>query len=461
MREEIRFFTFFAFFACGKSAVFVCFNVCPSHGRTPQSAVLSAANIIDAMTQRLDRSDAFLMEFDACVVDSQEVSAGFAVRLDRSTFYPSAGGQPNDTGTLITHERDHTVLDVVEKDGAIWHVVAASATPLPIGSLVHGCIDWQRRFDHMQQHSGQHLLSQAFARRTNFDTIAVHIGAQECTLDLPTPTMSIATLDAVEDDANAIVHENRPLRIYEVDESEISRVPLRSAPKVHGRIRIVEIEGYDWSACGGTHVRSTGQIGLIKLLRTEKRGETTRVTFLCGGRALRDYRAVHRDASEIAASMSIGRPELSHAIARLRDETRTIAKSLATAQLQLVEYETRELLTSAYTSPNGWRIAAVAWDDHDATMLRTTAKRLAGEPGIIALLGSAGTRAQLCFARAHNVALDVAPLLRNALQALGGTKGGGSPDFAQGGGISADRATLQQALNHCAHQIEDQISTAL
>jgi alanyl-tRNA synthetase len=204
------------------------------------------------MTQRLDRSDAFLTEFDACVVDLQEVPAGFAVRLDRSAFYPGAGGQPNDTGTLIAHESahetEHTVLDVFEKDGAVWHVLAAAP---PAGAVVRGRIHWPRRFDHMQQHSGQHLLSQAFARRTGLDTIAVHIGAQECTLDLPTPTISIAALDAVEDDANTIVHENRPLRVYEVDESEISRVPLRAAPKVRGRIRIVEIEEYDWSACGG------------------------------------------------------------------------------------------------------------------------------------------------------------------------------------------------------------------
>jgi alanyl-tRNA synthetase len=402
------------------------------------------------MTQRLDRSDAFLTEFDACVVDLQEVPAGFAVRLDRSAFYPGAGGQPNDTGTLIAHESahetEHTVLDVFEKDGAVWHVLAAAP---PAGAVVRGRIHWPRRFDHMQQHSGQHLLSQAFARRTGLDTIAVHIGAQECTLDLPTPTISIAALDAVEDDANTIVHENRPLRVYEVDESEISRVPLRAAPKVRGRIRIVEIEEYDWSACGGTHVRSTGQIGLIKLLRAEKRAETTRVTFLCGARALRDYRAVHRDASDIAAGMSVARAELPQTIARLRDEARASAKALAAAQAQLDELEAHDLLAAAVDLPSGARAITAIWDDRDAASLRAMARRLTAAPGTIALLAIAGERAQLCFARSRDVALDVAPLLRAALQSLGGAKGGGAPDFAQGGGIAADHATLQNVLeNH-------------
>lgn len=406
------------------------------------------------MTHRLDRADAFLTEFDARLEETRQTPAGTAVRLDRSAFYPSAGGQPNDLGALVSEDAALDVVDVFEDAGALWHTLAPTAAPPLIGASVRGRIDWPRRFDHMQQHSGQHLLSQAFARRTGFDTIAVHIGAQECTLDLPAPTLAAAALDAVEDDANAVVHEDRPLRVYEVDEADIGRVPLRSAPKVRGHIRIVEIDGYDWSACGGTHVHSSGQIGPIKLLRTEKRADATRVTFLCGARALRDYRALHRDALDIAAGFSVSRADLPAAVARLRDDARAAAKSLATLQAQLAEFEARDLLAAARALPNGWRIVAAAWDDRDAAALRTMAKRLTTEPAVVALLGVAGDRAQLCFARSRGVDVDVAPHLRAALQSLGGAKGGGAPDFAQGGGVAADRATLHLALEQRAQEIE-------
>jgi len=409
------------------------------------------------MTHRLDRTDAFLTEFDACLEAQQDFPSGVAVRLDRSAFYPSAGGQPHDTGRLIIGGSERKVLEVFEKNGALWHLL--DAAPPTADPAVRGRIDWTRRFDHMQQHSGQHLLSQAFARRTGLDTIAVHIGAQECTLDLPAPTIAAAALDAVEDDANALVYENRPLRTYEVDEAEVGRLPLRSAPKVRGRIRIVEIEGYDWSACGGTHVHATGQIGLIKLLRTEKRADATRVTFLCGGRALRDYRAVHRDASDVAAGFSVARADLPAAAARLRDEARAASKAQATLQAQLAEWEARELLAAARTLPNGWRIVAAAWDDRDAAALRVTAKRLTGEPSVIALLGAAGERAQLCFARSRDADLDVALHLRAALQTLGGARGGGGRDFAQGGGLPADRATLHFAIEQRIQEIERAIPT--
>lgn len=399
------------------------------------------------MTHRLDRTDAFLTEFEACLEAQQDFPSGVAVRLDRSAFYPSAGGQPHDTGRLIIGGSERKVLEVFEKNGALWHLL--DAAPPAADPAVRGRIDWTRRFDHMQQHSGQHLLSQAFARRTGLDTIAVHIGAQECTLDLPAPSIDAAVLDAVEDDANAVVYDDRALKIYEVDEAQVHLVPLRTAPKVSGRVRIVEIDGYDWSACGGTHVRGTGQIGIIKLLRTERRAESTRVTFLCGARALRDYRTMHRDVSELAAGMSVARAELPQAVTRLRDEARAAAKALAAAQAQLDELEARDLLAAAVALPGGGRAVAAVWDDRDAAALRNMAKRLTAGPGVVALLAVTGEggRAQLCFARSHDVALDAAPLLRATLQSLGGARGGGTPDFAQGGGIVATSAVLQRALD--------------
>lgn len=403
------------------------------------------------MTLRLYRADAFLAHFDARVMERRTHDGRPAVILDQTAFYPSAGGQPNDLGKL----GGARVIDVVELDGAIIHVLDGEIA----ANSAHGDIDWLRRFDHMQQHSGQHLLSQAFVRTANLDTIAVHIGAQECTLDLPSPKVTAAMLDAAEDAANAIVYENRPFLVYEVSDAQLASVPLRKAPKVTGQIRIVEIEGYDWSACGGTHVRHTGQIGPVKIIKAEKRGNETRVTFICGRRALLDHRRTLRDALALADGFTVARTELPDAVARLRDEVKTTSKALAAVQTQLAEYEARDLLAGAQPRPDGVRVIVATWDGRDANALRGLAKRLTTEPGIVALLGGAGERAMLCFARSRGVSIDVAQLLRDTLQTLGAAKGGGSPDFAQGGGMPADHATLQAELSRRAAGLPANLQT--
>ncbi len=397
------------------------------------------------MTVRLFRADSFAAHFSARVLERTRHNDAHAVVLDQTAFYPSAGGQPHDTGAL----NGARVIDVVERqNGDIVHVLESEWAG---SDHANGAIDWPHRFDHMQQHSGQHLLSQAFVRVCGLDTIAVHIGATECTLDLPAAAINAGSAEAVEHAANAVIYEDRPFRVYDVNDAQLATIPLRKAPKVSGSIRIVEIADYDWSACGGTHVRSSGQIGLIKLGRLEKRGGETRVHFRCGGRALDEYRSVLRDMSTLADEFAVARGDMPLAVARLRDEARVNAKALEAAQKSLAEFEARELLAAAAADATGGKTIISAWDNRDINALRGLAKRLCSEPGVLAVLGGAGERAMICVARSRDRREDAAVILRAALAHLSaGTasaaKGGGSPDFAQGGGLPADQAKLRIAL---------------
>jgi alanyl-tRNA synthetase len=395
------------------------------------------------MTLRLDRADAFATHFEARLLTQTLHDGKPAVSLDQSAFYPTAGGQPHDTGTL----NGVRVADVIEdkNTGDVLHVLER-ALGEDVGT-VRGEIDFTRRFDHMQQHSGQHLLSRAFIETAGLDTVAVHIGVDACTLDLPTARLPAEMIDRAEDEANSKIYQDLPLRIYEVADTDLARIPLRKAPKVSGLVRIVEIEHYDWSACGGTHVRSCGQIGLIKIIRAEKRGTETRITFKCGQRALTDYRQTLRDAFGLSDSLTVARHDLPAAVNRLRDEHKLTVKALADAEGRLALQEADALLAEAPVR-DGVRIVRAVWDGRDMNLLRTIAKRVCAQSGVVALLCGAGERAALCFARSAEGAsgFDAAAALRTVLPQLAGAKGGGAPDFAQGGGVPADATTLRALI---------------
>lgn len=400
------------------------------------------------MAQRLYRDDSYLTTFTARVVACRPYGETTALILDQTAFYPASGGQPNDEGTLAGLR----VCNVVERDdGEILHIVAPEpSSPLPaVGDVVEGTIAWARRFDHMQQHSGQHVLSQAFVRVADLDTIAIHIGASESTLDLPVPTVPPDVVERVEREANAIVAEDRPIRAYEVHEADLSAVPLRRPPKVSGVVRIVEVQAYDWSACGGTHVRNTAQIGPIKIIKTEKRGAETRITFLCGRRALEDYARLSATIGHLMEALSAGRYEVEPAVRRLIATARADHKALRDAQARLAAYEAAEMIAQAQPLPGGGRLVARAFDARDPGDLRTLVKQLTATPGIVVLLGAAGDKSQLIFARAKGGAGDLAAALKPALAVLspqGDARGGGSAEAAQGGGIPADLARVRAAI---------------
>lgn len=401
------------------------------------------------MTLRLYWADAYCKTFTATVLETLDIKGQPAVILDQTAFYPTSGGQPNDRGTLNGLD----VLDVIElEDRRIAHLLSpAPLPPLSPSGAIQGALNWPRRFDHMQQHSGQHVLSQAFIVTANLETLAVHIGTDDCTLDLP-GKLTAAQLDAAEHEANTLVFENRPITAYEVAFEDLHTVPLRKPPKksAYGKARIVEVQGYDWSACGGTHVRSTAEVGTIKLIKAEKRGNDSRVTFRCGWRALRDYARLNKDVTQMADAFTVARYDLGDAITRLRAESALNKKALNDETDKLMTYECTELL--AHTPPDGGgRIVILkTFADRDMNSLRVMAKSLTSQPNqpnVVALLASAGEKSALCFARSPNLTMDVAQLLRSALAQLGAGKGGGTAEFAQGGGSAATTEQLSSAIH--------------
>ena len=402
------------------------------------------------MTERLYYSDSYLRTFTARVIERLEYNGQAAVILDRSAFYPEGGGQPADRGSLNAAR----VLDVIERetDGAVVHVLSESISEAEVA----GTVDSTRRFDLMQQHTGQHILSEAFIRVAQAETVSFHLNPDAVdgtlTIDLSTPKLLPDQVDRVEDLANAIVFENRPVIARFVTEDELRALPLRRPPKVDGAIRIVEVKEFDWSACGGTHVARTGEVGLIKIIKLDRRSNETRVEFRCGRRALIDYRRKHAMISKVAADLTTGFGELDQAIGRLQADSKATRKQLTEADARIQQYETHELL-SAIEPHDSYGLITHVWLDRDAAYIKRMANLLTAQPKTVALLGATGNALALVFARSKDVSIDLAALLKATAARLGG-KGGGSPDFAQAGGPAATEDQIKEAIAWAAKQIE-------
>jgi len=383
------------------------------------------------MTDRLYYTDPYAVEFDATVVSVAPVPgdrARHAVVLDRTAFYPTSGGQPFDTGALGTVR----VVDVVdEDDGRIVHVVEGD---LPSGP-VHGTIDWSRRFEHMQQHTGQHVLSASFDRLLQVRTVSFHLGTASSTIDLARE-VTADEIARAERDANRVVWEDRPVTIRFADAEEAARMPLRKESKREGVLRLVEVEGFDVSACGGTHVARTGAIGIIAVAGSEKFKGGTRLEFLCGGRALAGFHALGDTVAASVRLLSVLPSELPAAIDRVQTDSRELRRQLRDLQTRLAGHEAAALAERA--EPAGsMRVVVAALDGWDANGLKTVAAAIAARPGHAALLVSSPPPAAIVVARAPDVMLDSAAMLKQLTAQFGG-KGGGRPELAQGGGLTGD-----------------------
>jgi alanyl-tRNA synthetase len=398
------------------------------------------------MTERFYYTNTYQTEFDATLLALDQHNGQPAARLDHTYFYPTSGGQPFDTGLL----GDRRVVDVVAADnGDVWHLLDADFTHAIPGQSIHGVIDWSRRYDHMQQHSGQHLLSQIFYRHFGLETLSVHFGDVESTLDLDVVALEPTQIDEAEQIANRMVYASLPITAYFVADNELASIPLRKAPQVTGKIRIVEIAGFDYSACGGTHVHTTAEIGPIKLTRQERRRGQTRLTFLCGGRALRDYVEKHRLLVEAANLFSTDISTVPRLIERNLAQVKELQQSIKLLTEQQLAREASELAGSAPIIQEQ-RIVAKLFHDKDAASLKTLAQQLQQYPKITVLLaGVRDEKLTLIFARAADSPLHMGNLLRDTLRQFGGN-GGGRPDFAQGG---ADPAVGQAVLNFALEQI--------
>jgi len=387
------------------------------------------------MTERLYYLDPYRLEFEARVVERMSVGAKPGVVLESTCFYPTSGGQPRDEG----HLNGVPVTNVFEReDKAIVHVLATELK----GGLARGVIDWERRFDHMQQHTGQHILSQAFLQLLNAETVGFHLGKEASTIDVDKAPLVVSQLDKVEDLTNEIGFADRPVRTYLATETELAGLPLRKLPTVEMPIRIVEVEGFDYSPCGGTHCHRTGEVGLIKITRVERRGQDTRVEFLCGGRALTDYRGKNRTVNELANRFSVGVWELAEAVERLAEEAKSSRRELNAAKNRLLAYEAAELLAEA-EQHGDIRVVRKVFTDREGEEVRRLSLRLMESEGSVALLGLSGGKAQLFFACSADLPYDMNDLLKRACQVVGGG-GGGRRHFAQGGG--PDGSKVGEAL---------------
>ncbi len=393
------------------------------------------------MTNRLYYADSYTTRFEAVVTEHIIYEGKPAIILNQTYFYPSSGGQPNDLGTI----GDILVADVMVKDedGEILHVLSSPAPSL-VGQSVTCTIDWARRFDHMQQHTGQHILTQAFIQTSGAKTVGFHLSPDSITIDLDVNALSDAQIEAAEKLANEVVQSDKAVTATIREAGDQDGIRMRKMPKhiVTDGLRVVEIEGFDTTACGGTHVARTGEIGLIKVIKLEKRGDKMRLEFRCGGRALADYSDKHRVISALANEMNCRFPEVPDNVTKLRAELKTTQTALKELREQLIEYEAAKLLAEA-TQKNDYKLITASFDGRDAGELRLLVSRLAANQGVVVLMGTTGEKAQLLFARSADLAFNMGALLKEAVGKLGG-RGGGQPNFAQGGGVVA---SLEQVKN--------------
>jgi len=404
------------------------------------------------MTELLYYHDAYQVEFQARVLERLSRDGRAGLVLDETYFYPTSGGQPYDTGRLAGAAVEE--VELRESDGAVIHWLAAE----PGLEVVEGQVDWARRFDHMQQHTGQHVLSQAFERVAGAATVSFHMSAESSTLDLDAREMSDELIAQAELLANQIVWQNRPVSVRFVTPAEAQELPLRKIPPPkNGRLRLVGVDDFDLSACGGTHVRQTGEIGLIKVTKSERQGGHVRIEFLCGQRALEDYDRKNLVLARLSNEMTTGYWEIENSVARLRADLKDTQRALKRKTEALIDLETQEMAQQA-VNLGGVRLVSRVFAERDLGELRRLASRLAAADTTVVLFGLAGEKAQLLFTRSADLDLAVNRLLDRALPMLGEATGGGSPKFAQGGGPAATAAQVQRALEAAEAGLRDTLS---
>jgi alanyl-tRNA synthetase len=394
------------------------------------------------MTQRLYYHDSFLYEFDARVVESLTLEGKHAVVLDSTAFYPTSGGQVHDTGRfLLEDKREVQVVEVADEEaGRIFHFIAE---PLAVGTAVHGNVDAERRRDHVQQHSGQHVLSAAFVRLFNMPTVSFHMGTESCTIDLETQGLSAAQAEKAERLANEITLEDRPVSIRFVALEEARELGLRKLPpKQTGDLRLIDIADFDLTACGGTHVRSSGQIGAILLRKIEKVKQGVRVEFVCGLRAVATAGKDYTTLTEAAGIYSAHIHDVPQQVRKSLEESKAAGKAQHKLLEELAELHGQRLLAQAAGLP---RVITAVFPDRDAVFIKLLAQKLTAAPDVVALLASGAGQTTLVFAQSPGQKHNMGQLLKNALAQLGG-RGGGSADMAQGG-LPTGPADLAQIEN--------------
>jgi alanyl-tRNA synthetase len=384
------------------------------------------------MTTRLYYMDAYRTEFAANVVDRSD--DGTRVYLDETAFYPTSGGQLYDTGTL----GGIAVVDVVDEDDRVAHVLASPLPPTP--APIAGVVDWKRRFDHMQQHTGQHLLSAVFEDLFGHKTLSVHFGPDYSTLDLDTEILSRDRMIAAEERANALVAEARAVNV--TFEDAATTTGLRKPSDRPGMLRVVTIDAVDRSACGGTHVRNTAEIGDVLLRSAEKVRNATRVEFVCGVRAVRRARKDFESLTRMATSLSAAIDDVASLVTAQSERLKESDNARKKLEKELSSFRARELYDRAVPNGNGVRTIVIR-DAASMDELRTIAQG-AFEFSRVVVVGALRSPPSVLLAASEDSGVDAGKLLKERLAAVGG-RGGGSPRMAQGG--VPDDAVLESLVS--------------
>jgi len=393
-------------------------------------------------TRRLYFDNAYQVEFKAKVTGREPYKGRPALRLDQTCFYPESGGQPADKGSLNGVE----VVDVVEEEEKILHVLKKEMT----AEQVLGIIDWETRFDHMQQHAGQHILSQSFYALLGAETVSFHLGKVTSTVEIDKQEIKEEDVEKIERLANEIVFRNEEICTYIASKEEIAAVPLRRPPKKEGHIRVVQISDFDYSACGGTHPERTGEIGLIKILKWERIRNHLRFEFVCGHRSLRDYSARHRVLREVALLFTVGESELPSSVQKLFSELKSQKKRLGKVQQKLLRYEALDLIQNAQG-----RIIRHVFADRSPDQLRQLALNIINSGSYVVLFGVCFEgRARLIFARSGDLEPDLREVVPEISPIIDG-RGGGRPSLIEISGTQT--GALEKALEKAFEIIENKI----
>ena len=396
------------------------------------------------MTQKLYLDRSYETEFEATVVSARSVDGGHRVVLDRTLFYPESGGQLPDAGTL----GGARVIDVQEEAGdAVVHTVALQAAP---SGTVRGTVDWARRFDHMQQHTGQHVLSRAFIDTGNLHTVSFHMGEETCTIDLDGAGCDENAVRRAEDLANRVIEENRPVEITTLPVEALDELDLRrKVPEGVREARIVAVKDFDRIPCCGTHVRATGELGLVKVLKTEKVKSYQRVHFKAGWRALADYREKHAILQDLANRLTTAPADVAARVDRLAEEAQGAAKRTRVLVQRLAAAEAAKRVAEAGAVGNA---RVVVCRDPDPAFVRALATEMQAQSGVVAILG-ADDGSVVC-ATSRDVTLDLATDAAAIARELGGS-GGGRGGFAQ---LKLDPSRIDELMRRMEAHVRARLS---
>jgi len=395
------------------------------------------------MVKKLYYNDSYKLEFNAEICKREMYNDKYAVVFKETYFYPTSGGQLHDTGFI----NGIKVLEVVQVEDDIFHITEQEV----IGDNVECVINKERRFDFMQQHTGQHILSESIVKVCGYETLSCHLGEEICTIDINAKMLSDDDIKKIELFANDIIYKNLYVKVHDVQDVDIGKFPLRKAPKFAGLLRIIEIDQFDFCACGGTHVKTTGEVGIIKIRKRESvKGNLTRIEFLCGGRALVDYQSKNDILSGLANLFTTTETEVTDKVKKIVESNKLFSKQLDFYRTEFLKFEIVKLADEAIID-NQYRIIKKTFKDRDINEIRIIAQKLIEYDNYIILFGNLGSSSNILFARSKNVSINMQQLF-NSISGMIEAKGGGKPDFIQAGLKNQNK--LEEALNFVMRLID-------